>query len=187
MDITRVNCPVCFRDVQADWIAPPEAVDDSLRALLTVNTHRWEPGNPICFDCVRRYSRLRDELVAAFPQFAQEELKVIPTPMRMDASDAYRGRGVTIAFLDSGFYAHADLTQPRNRILKYANLVERARPADLVTPQVSSWHGMMTSVVAAGNGYLSAGLHRGIASEANLVLVKIGKTGRIPESNIETG
>ena len=46
---------------------------------------------------------------------------------------------------------------------------------------------MMTSVVAAGNGHLSDGLYRSIAPEANVVLVKIGKTGRIPESNIETG
>ena len=40
---------------------------------------------------------------------------------------------------------------------------------------------MMTSVVAAGNGHLSNGLYRSIAPEAKLVLVKIGKTGRIPE------
>jgi serine protease AprX len=46
---------------------------------------------------------------------------------------------------------------------------------------------MMTSVVAAGNGHLSNGLYRSIAPEAKVVLVKIGKTGRIPESAIETG
>lgn len=187
MDTTHVHCPVCFRDVQSDWVAPPEAVDDSLRALLAVNTHRWEPGNPICFDCVRRYSRLRDELVTAFPQFALEELKVIPTPMRMDATDTYRGRGVTIAFLDSGFFAHPDLTEPHNRILKFANLVDRTKPTDLTTPQVSSWHGMMTSVVAAGNGYLSGGLYRGIASEANLVLLKIGMSSRVRHRDIARG
>jgi serine protease AprX len=45
----------------------------------------------------------------------------------------------------------------------------------------------MTSVVAAGNGYLSDGFYKSIAPEANVVLVKIGKTGRIPEGNIETG
>ena len=45
----------------------------------------------------------------------------------------------------------------------------------------------MTSVVAAGNGHLSDGFYRSIAPEAKVVLVKIGKTGRIPESNIETG
>ena len=45
----------------------------------------------------------------------------------------------------------------------------------------------MTSVVAAGNGFSSDGLYRGIAPDANVVLVKIGKSGRIPESNIESG
>ena len=112
----------------------------------------------------------------------------LPVPKRMDADERFTGRGVTIAFLDSGFYAHKDLTQPVNRIVAYHNIFA---PADdvssLETHDVASWHGMMTSVVAAGNGYLSEGLYRSIASEAKVVLVKIGKTGRIPESNIETG
>jgi serine protease AprX len=46
---------------------------------------------------------------------------------------------------------------------------------------------MMTSVVAAGNGGLAGGLYRGIASEANLVLIKIGRTGRISEGQIREG
>ena len=106
----------------------------------------------------------------------------------MDADERYTGRGVTIAFLDSGFYAHSDLTQPDNRILAYHNIFapEEDRAA-LQNSDVASWHGMMTSVVAAGNGHLSDGFYRSIAPEANVVLVKIGKTGRISESNIETG
>src|SRR5262249_33753939 len=44
-----------------------------------------------------------------------------------------------------------------------------------------------TSVVAAGNGGLAQGLYRGIASDANVVLVKIGRTGRISEAQIQTG
>jgi len=106
----------------------------------------------------------------------------------MDADERYTGRGVTIAFLDSGFYAHKDLTQPENRILAYHNIFEPADDlASLKTHDVFSWHGMMTSVVAAGNGHLSDGFYRSIAPEANVVLVKIGKSGRIPERNIETG
>src|SRR4026209_2310895 len=106
----------------------------------------------------------------------------------MDADDRYTGRGVTIAFLDSGFYAHKDLTEPNNRITAYHSIfAAEDDPAFLKTPDLASWHGMMTSVVAAGNGHLSDGLYRSIAPEANVVLVKIGKTGRIPESNIETG
>ena len=106
----------------------------------------------------------------------------------MDADERYTGRGVTIAFLDSGFYAHKDLTKPDNRILAYHNIFADADDVEaLEKSDVASWHGMMTSVVAAGNGYLSDGFYRSIAPEANVVLVKIGKTGRIPESNIETG
>ncbi|HEU4833623.1 MAG TPA: S8 family serine peptidase [Pyrinomonadaceae bacterium] len=114
--------------------------------------------------------------------------QALPVPVRMDADERYTGRGVTIAFLDSGFYAHKDLTEPDNRILAYHNIFapEEDRAA-LQHSDVASWHGMMTSVVAAGNGHLSDGFYRSIAPEADVVLVKIGKTGRISESNIETG
>lgn len=114
--------------------------------------------------------------------------QALPVPVRMDADERYTGRGITVAFLDSGFYAHKDLTEPVNRIVAYHNIFETKESISaLETAEVASWHGMMTSVVAAGNGHLSAGFYRSIAPEAKLVLVKIGKTGRIPESNIETG
>jgi serine protease AprX len=114
--------------------------------------------------------------------------QALPVPLRMDADERFTGRGVTIAFLDSGFYAHKDLTEPVNRIVAYHSIfATEDDPSFLQKPDVASWHGMMTSVVAAGNGHLSDGRYRSIAPEANVVLVKIGKTGRIPESNIETG
>ncbi|MFY9557713.1 MAG: S8 family serine peptidase [Blastocatellia bacterium] len=187
MESISVYCPVCRRQVDLNTIANPEAVNESLHPLLAVNMHAWQPGRQICFDCIDRYSRLHDELSAAFPEFADQELKVVPTPMRLDAPDEFRGRGVTIAFLDSGFYAHPDLVKPRNRILKYASLVQRPKTSDLTTPQVSSWHGMMTSVVAAGNGFLSGGLYRGIASEADVVLVKVGMSARVRHQDIARG
>ena len=114
--------------------------------------------------------------------------QALPVPVRMDADELYTGRGITMAFLDSGFYAHKDLTEPVNRILAYHNIFQPTDDiASLETHDVASWHGMMTSVVAAGNGYLSDGFYRSIAPEANVVLVKIGKSGRIPENNIESG
>ena len=114
--------------------------------------------------------------------------QALPVPLRMDADERFTGRGVTIAFLDSGFYGHKDLTEPVNRIVAYHSIfATEDDPSFLQKPDVASWHGMMTSVVAAGNGHLSGGLYRSIAPEASVVLVKIGKTGRIPESNIETG
>jgi serine protease AprX len=112
----------------------------------------------------------------------------LPVPVRMDADERFTGRGVTIAFLDSGFYAHKDLTEPVDRIVAYHNIFSPSDDvSNLQTHDVASWHGMMTSVVAAGNGYLSDGLYRSIAPAAKVVLVKIGKTGRISESNIESG
>jgi serine protease AprX len=114
--------------------------------------------------------------------------QALPTPVRLDADERFRGRDITIAFLDSGFYAHKDLTEPVDRIVAYHSIFPDTDDRVLLhKPDVASWHGMMTSVVAAGNGHLSNGLYRSIAPEANLVLVKIGKSGRIPESDIETG
>ena len=114
--------------------------------------------------------------------------QALPVPVRMDADERYTGRGVTMAFLDSGFYAHNDLVEPKNRILAYHNIFAPDEGVDdLQKSDVASWHGMMTSVVAAGNGHLSDGFYRSIAPEANVVLVKIGKTGRISEGNIEAG
>src|SRR5215216_6330621 len=114
--------------------------------------------------------------------------QALPVPVRMDADESYTGKGITIAFLDSGFYAHQDLTEPVNRILAYHSIFDPAHDlSSLEKSDGASWHGMMTSVVAAGNGHLSKGFYRSIAAKANLVLVKIGKTGRIPESNIEIG
>jgi len=46
----------------------------------------------------------------------------------------------------------------------------------------------MTSVIAAGNGFLSGGRFRGIASESGLVLVKISSPrGQVKERDIERG
>src|SRR5919109_835820 len=47
------------------------------------------------------------------------------------------------------------------------------------------WHGLMTSAVAAGNGWLSHGFYRGIASEADLVLIQVREDdGHISNASI---
>lgn len=51
-----------------------------------------------------------------------------------------------------------------------------------------SWHGQMTSVIAAGDGFSSAGRYRGIASASSLVLVKISSPrGQVKERDIGRG
>ncbi|MCL4808197.1 MAG: S8 family serine peptidase [Thermoanaerobaculia bacterium] len=113
---------------------------------------------------------------------------ILPTPLRLGADERFRGRGVTIAFIDAGFYPHPDLVEPRTRILRFVDVTDRrASYPRLLRPDESSWHGMMTSVVACGNGTLSGGLYRGLASEANVVLVKVGTARRITHENLRRG
>ncbi len=115
---------------------------------------------------------------------AANRFAVLPTCERLGADAGLCGRGVTIAFIDSGFFPHADLTQPANRIVAYHDVADSSAKLDGGESQSWQWHGTMTSVAAAGNGRLADGLYRGLASEARLVLVKASEQGRITEPNI---
>ena len=107
---------------------------------------------------------------------------------RLGADERFSGRGVTIAFLDAGFYAHTDLVKPRNRIKAFHDVLSREAPPHQLGPSdVSSWHGMMTTSVACGNGNLSHGRFRGLAHEAELVLVKVGSVSRIRHDDLTLG
>ena len=122
---------------------------------------------------------LVSELSGFFPIYQQRDYEIIPTPLRLNAVSRYSGKDVTIAFLDSGFYPHPDLTMPNNRVLAYVNIPDPDHD-DFAEPTNNSWHGMQTSVSAAGNGYLSNGLYKSIAHNANVVLVKASdREGRI--------
>lgn len=119
---------------------------------------------------------------------APNRFAVIPTSVRLNADQQYTGKGVTIAFLDSGFYPHPDLREPTNRILFYKDITgERVSLETTSPPESWQWHGTQTSVVAAGNGHLSDGGYRALAHEAQLVLVKVSANGRITEDNIARG
>ena len=178
-------CHVCGRAHEA--LVPLDDPQRNMQAVVSPKATTIESLARVCPHCIELLSRAGEKLDPHLATLVQTE-QALPTPLRMDADERFTGRGVTIAFLDSGFYAHADLTEPVNRIVAYHSIFPAEDdPTFLQTPDVASWHGMMTSVVAAGNGHLSDGLYRGIAPEAKLVLVKIGKSGRIPEADIESG
>lgn len=121
-------------------------------------------------------------------QHTPNRFAVIPTLARLDADPALTGKGVTIAFLDSGFYPHSDLDAPK-RVVAFKDLSgETESLGDGKSAESWQWHGTQTSVVAAGNGSLCDGVYRGIASDARLVLVKAGdRNGRITEERIAQG
>lgn len=121
-------------------------------------------------------------------QHAPNRFAVIPTSVRLNADPSYTGKGVRIAFLDSGFYPHPDLLKPTHRISAYHDLTGERGTLDPGDPVESwQWHGTQTSIAAAGNGYLSDGVYRGLAYESELVLVKVSQNGRITEENIARG
>ena len=199
---THLVCPSCGQpsdDLLTDF---PGAIGERVAELVHVEQPAWQPSDGLCVACADRF------LQRALQQLAREnawsELNeyrelvydsnlshIIPTPTRVHANPNYTGRGVTIAFIDSGFYPHPDLTEPQDRILRFVDVTDAASigETDFSRPDVTSWHGMMTSVSATGNGYLSGGLYRGIASDANVVLVRVSDpfTRRITEEAIYRG
>jgi len=113
---------------------------------------------------------------------------VIPTADRLNVDPRFTGRGVTIAFLDSGFYEHPDLVEPNSRIAAFHDISGNEIATDARQPVESwHWHGTQTTVAAAGNGHLCEGTYRGVASDARLVLVKVSRDGRISDENIAQG
>ncbi len=112
---------------------------------------------------------------------------LLTTPERTGAATSYTGRGVVVAFIDSGFYMHADLA---GRVLVHvdASTQHIVEQPDVATVDDLSWHGQMTSVIACGNGVSSGGRYRAIASDAQLVLIKVSSPrGHVKERDILRG
>lgn len=78
------------------------------------------------------------------------------------------GKDVGIAILDTGIYPHPDFTVPRSRIVAFLDIVNNRQAA-----YDDNGHGTFVSGVAAGNGYMSNGMYKGIAPDASIVSVKV--------------
>jgi serine protease AprX len=183
-EATAADCPFCRRPKGE---APPAGtLDPELLLVVLANNPWWRPEAGLCLACRGEFASAFADARAHHPGFGG--VPILPTPVRLLASERHAGRGVTIAFLDSGFFAHPDLLRPADRILHYHDVTRpHATRHELEQPDESSWHGMMTSVVACGNGFLSQGLYRGLASEARVVLVKVGTARRIRHDDIRRG
>lgn len=132
-----------------------------------------------------------------WPLDARAAFGALPTPLRLHADPRFTGRGVTVAFVDSGFHPHPDLVTPLNRIRAWADATREEVRAIRLDPRSRpswpgaddgaehQWHGTMTSASACGNGALSDGLYRGLASDASVVLVQVrDASGRIRSASV---
>src|SRR5256885_1842517 len=149
-ELGAIICPVCDRFAPTELFAIA-ALPEGLQSIITANAAAT-PATEVCGRCIELFNRAQRQIESHSLVFEQNDF-VLPTPLRMDADERFTGRGVTVAFLDSGFYAHPDLTKPKDRILAYHSIfAAEGDETSLETNDVASWHGMMTSVVAAGNG-----------------------------------
>ena len=185
MDRT-VLCPLCRSSLDPDLIAIQPKLEDHIARILREDNPGWKPEDGACPECVheavekaieaRSPTSLQAELLTPFPVYSRDEKQLLPTPIRVHANPNFTGRGLTVAFLDSGFYPHPDLVRPKNRILSYVDVTGRIpiEKQNFKKPVVTSWHGLMTSAIGAGNGFMSNRLYRGLARDVQLVLVKTG-------------
>jgi len=181
-------CPLCRSPLDPNLLAILPRLEVHIARLLSENNPGWKHEDGACPECVhgaveraiedRSLTSLQAELLTPFPVYSRDEKQLLTTPVRVQSNPNFTGRGVTIAFLDSGFYPHPDLVRPKNRILCYVDATGRVpvEKQNFKKPVVTSWHGLMTSAICAGNGFMSDHLYGGIAEKAKLVLVKTGNS-----------
>jgi serine protease AprX len=209
MPTSQVQCPLCEAEVPKPSLKKVGDRDRSLIERIKADHPEWQRESGSCPACVQHYlleilekegAAAHDAIQAHWPIDAEAVFGVLPTPLRMKASPRFTGKGVTVAVLDSGFFPHPDLIEPKNRIRAYVAIGLKSRRVHdfkksdtpkwpgSAQPNESSWHGMMTSVTVAGNGRLSKGLYRSLAPEAEVVLVKVAGPGmRIGDRQIQAG
>ncbi len=149
----------------------------------------WETKQGICGRCFDRFEAVTYHPYRA-PKISVEAFKqkhfdfyILPIAARLNADETFTGKGVTICFIDSGFYLHPDI---KERVVKLIDITDESKTEDYFSAiNDNAWHGTMTSTVCAGNGKLSNGLYKGLAPAANLVLIKTqNDAGKITDENI---
>jgi len=95
------------------------------------------------------------------------------------------GRGVGVAIVDSGIYAHPDLAGRVVAAIDFTSATPTVSPVALGDP---GGHGTHVAGLVAGDGTLSGGAYTGVAPGANLVDVRvIDANGRSSVSTVLAG
>ncbi len=194
MQKTSLTCPLCHDQVEKLFYR--FHLDGERRVFDWIRRQNpdWLEGDGICSRCVDYYrteillqQRVIPEIGPYFAVRSADDFIILPTAFRLDTDQRFTGKDITICFIDSGFYFHPDLVASRQRVLAAVDVTRDTTDRNVfITSSSESWHGTMTSVVCAGDGYSSKGLYKGIASQANLVLLKVqDEQQQISNENIE--
>ncbi len=189
MQTERPLCPLCQKPVLPGQFAGPTDIEPAIVQYIQSQFGWWNAEMGACPSCVQEALDIllarknnSEETPLATPLYG-----ILPVGLRLGEDSNFDGSGVTIAFLDSGFAAHPDLAG-RIKLYVDASTEDIRELPEVEEAGVLSWHGMMTSVVACGNGSLSNCLYRGLAPGAEVVLIKVSDPeGRINEEGIGRG
>ncbi len=223
-----IACPLCGAATDPRIIAQAGNLQPAIERTIRHKQPAWRVELGICPTCAQEAAdevargrsafslHTRTEPHTTFPYYHPDEESLLGLPERLADAYTFTGQGVTLGFLDSGFYPHPDLSSlpmpqgvPWERLspLQWRTHLEAAAPrladyVDLTNGRRArglaldslwdgagvAWHGEMTTAVAAGNGALSGGRYRGFAPDARLLAIKVGRgDGRIPERDILAG
>ncbi len=92
----------------------------------------------------------------------------------------YSGRGINVAFIDTGISPHADFMLGENRVKFFKDFID-----DKKTLYDDNGHGTFVCGVCSGGGYLSKFRYAGIAPKSNLYVLKaLNKNGEATANKI---
>ncbi len=82
------------------------------------------------------------------------------------------GQCQTICFIDTGIFPHFDFVFPKNRLVKFVDLVNKK-----TAPYDDNGHGTFVAGICSGNGIISDN-NKGVAPLANIIMLKaLGSNG----------
>src|SRR5258707_2496976 len=159
----KIICPLCQDSVEK--LVYRFHFDNEKTVIEKIKSAHpdWSATDGLCSRCLDYYhveivmaQRLLPSIGPYFPVKSVDDYVILPTGLRLDADARYSGKGITICFIDSGFSFHPDLIATRNRIRAAIDITisENLSQTDTEKIDASSWHGTMTTVVCAGDGYL---------------------------------
>ena len=90
--------------------------------------------------------------------------KIIHMPTQIP----YTGRGIGIAFLDTGIFLHKDFIAPAPRIAAFKDFI-----SGIEKPYDDNGHGTHICGIAGGNGLASTGRYTGMAPECHFIVGKV--------------
>lgn len=122
----------------------------------------------VCFNSNKIFQTAKQSFVSYISSVTDVKTLIDVSKKIINVDDTnLSGKGVTIAFIDTGINSHLDFKLGENRIIKFCDFVN-----DCQTNYDDNGHGTFVAGVACGSGIESGKKYSGIAPMANIVSLK---------------